>query len=115
LAERVRTEARVRAVFATSPGNPSGAYLKRGGLAELGRVCAERALALVVDEVFADYPLRGDPERAGSALGPRACLTFVLSGLSKVALLPQLKLSWGVACGPPDRVEPALERLSLIA
>jgi len=32
-----------------------------------------------------------------------------------VALLPQLKLSWGVACGPAERVEPALARLALIA
>jgi alanine-synthesizing transaminase len=115
LDERVRAEARVRAVFATSPGNPTGAYLKTGELAALERACAERDLALVVDEVFADYPLRPDPERAGSALGARACLTFVLSGLSKVALLPQLKLSWGAACGPADRVAAALARLALIA
>jgi alanine-synthesizing transaminase len=115
LAERLRAESRVRAVFATSPANPTGAYLKRAELADLERVCAEHGLALVVDEVFADYPLREDPERAGSALGPRACLTFVLSGLSKVALLPQLKLSWGVACGPAGPVAAALGRLATIA
>ncbi len=115
LAERLGAESRARGVFATSPGNPTGAYLKRGELAGLERLCAERELALVVDEVFADYPLRDDPERAGSALGPRACLAFVLSGLSKVALVPQLKLSWGVVCGPSARVEAALARLALIA
>lgn len=115
LARLARAEARVRAVFATSPGNPTGAYLKQGELAALERICAERALALVVDEVFADYPLGDDPQRAGSALGARACLTFVLSGLSKVALLPQLKLSWGVACGPAAQVGAALARLAVIA
>jgi len=115
LRRRVESEARVRAVFATSPGNPTGGYLKRGELGALERLCAERELALVVDEVFADYPLRPDPERVAWALGPRACLTFVLSGLSKVALLPQLKLSWGVVCGPAARVEAGLARLALIA
>jgi len=108
-------DARVRAVFATSPGNPTGAYLKRGELAAIERLCAERELALVVDEVFADYPMRADPERVDCTLGARDCLTFVLSGLSKVALLPQLKLSWGVACGPPARVGAALARLALVA
>jgi hypothetical protein len=111
----VRAEARVRAVFATSPGNPTGAVLAPEELSALEALCAESELALVVDEVFADYPLGEGSERIASALGPRACLCFVLSGLSKVALLPQWKVAWGVACGPKSRVEPALERIALIA
>ncbi|HXZ85323.1 MAG TPA: pyridoxal phosphate-dependent aminotransferase [Myxococcota bacterium] len=115
LEEALRGEARVRAIFATSPGNPTGAVLSPVELAELESSCAERELVLVVDEVFADYPLAPDAVFTGSALGPRRCLCFVLSGLSKVALLPQLKLGWGVACGPAPRVERALERIALIA
>lgn len=113
--ERVRVEARVRAVFAVSPGNPTGWVLEPGELSALEAICAERDLALVVDEVFADYPL--EPRRGAlpSALGPRACLCFVLSGLSKVALLPQLKLAWGATCGPAQLVGSALERLALVA
>jgi len=111
----LRGEPRVRAIFATSPGNPTGAVLSQAELEELETACAARGLALVVDEVFADYPHAPDAVFAGSALGQRACLCFVLSGLSKVALLPQLKLGWGVACGPTALVEPALERLALIA
>ena len=111
----LRGEARVRAIFATSPGNPTGAVLSAAELAELDSACAGRGLALVVDEVFADYPLAPEALFTGSALGERGCLCFVLSGLSKVALLPQLKLGWGVACGPRTLVEPALERLTLVA
>jgi alanine-synthesizing transaminase len=48
-------------------------------------------------------------------VGPRECLTFALSGLSKVAALPQLKLAWSVACGPEELVAPALARLAVIA
>lgn len=111
----LRAEARARAVVATSPGNPTGAPLSQSDLAALERACAERGLALVVDEVFADFPL--DPERRAteSALGERACLAFVLSGLSKAALLPQLKLGWGAACGPRALVDAALARLALVA
>jgi len=115
LRERVRAEARVKAVFATSPGNPTGAVLAPAELRQLEAICAERELALVVDEVFADYPLGAARGRLPSALGARTCLCFVLSGLSKVALLPQWKLAWGVTCGPPRLVERALARLALIA
>ena len=39
-----------------------------------------------------------------SAAGDRESLTFVLSGLSKLAALPQLKLGFGAMCGLPDLV-----------
>lgn len=42
-------------------------------------------------------------------------LTFALSGLSKVAGLPQMKLGWIVAGGPAADRAAAVERLELIA
>jgi alanine-synthesizing transaminase len=42
-------------------------------------------------------------------------LTFSLSGLSKVAGLPQLKLGWMVAGGPESMRKQAFDRLELIA
>src|SRR6202043_3966382 len=42
-------------------------------------------------------------------------LTFSLSGLSKVAGLPQMKLGWIVTSGPPTDCAAAMERLDLIA
>src|SRR5262249_6986414 len=100
-------EPRLKAGFATSPGNPTGAVLSGAARAPVEALCADRDLALVVDEVFRDYPL--DPALPGfpSAVGKRSCLCFVLSGLSKVALLPQWKVGWGVSCGPPERVAAA--------
>jgi len=52
---------RTRAIVAVSPGNPTGAYLKHDELLGLESLCAERGIALVADEVFADFPLRDDP------------------------------------------------------
>ncbi len=49
-------EPRARAVLVVSPGNPTGAYLKREEHAKLTALCAARDLALIADEVFADYP-----------------------------------------------------------
>jgi aspartate/methionine/tyrosine aminotransferase len=115
LEAKLAAEPRTRAIVCTAPGNPTGAYLGESELGALERLCAERGLALIVDEVFAEFALGPTPGRARSAVGPRACLTFVLSGLSKLALLPQLKLGWGVACGPEPAVAAALERLSVVS
>ena len=102
---------RTRAVLAVSPSNPVGAVLSAEELAALDEICAERGLALIADEVFADTA----PEGAPSALGVRRALAFHLSGLSKVCGLPQLKVGWIAAAGPEARVAPALERLEMIA
>jgi alanine-synthesizing transaminase len=107
--------ARTRAVLVVSPGNPTGAYLKRDELARLSDVCARSGCALVCDEVFADFPQRPDARRVPTTAAHSAALTFTLSGLSKVCGLPQLKLGWCVVSGPPGEADAALARLELIA
>ena len=111
---------RTRAVLVVSPGNPTGAFLKRDERDALARRCAERGCALISDEVFADYPVAPPPPGAKSGGGRVETaaafddvLSFTLSGLSKVAGLPQLKLGWCVASGPGADL--ALQRLELIA
>jgi alanine-synthesizing transaminase len=64
--------------------------------------------------VFLDYAV-GDIEARSFAVGTSKALTFVLSGLSKVCGLPQMKVSWIAACGPDALVHRAMERLEVIA
>lgn len=99
-----------RALVVVAPNNPTGNFLKRAELDEM----AERCPALIVDEVFADFALEPQTPHLRSTVGQSACLTFTLSGLSKVALLPQLKLAWCVVSGPPAHRDEALARLELI-
>jgi aspartate/methionine/tyrosine aminotransferase len=106
---------RLRVVVAVNPGNPTGHYLGEEELVALEDGCTRSGSALVVDEVFADYPVSPRPRHVAHVFGERACLCFVLSGLSKVAALPQLKLSWTAACGPRELVAQALERVEIIA
>lgn len=112
--------ARTRAVLAVSPNNPTGSSLSIRELEQLSVRCAERDAALVVDEVFADYPLAPSLEpRAPSPQSPvpspqSPCLTFRLGGLSKSAGLPQVKLGWIAVEGPDALVDAALERLEFI-
>jgi alanine-synthesizing transaminase len=67
-----------------------------------------------VDEVFAEYGYREDPARLLTSAGTREALTFTLSGLSKMAGLPQVKLSWIAAGGPAKALREALARLEII-
>jgi alanine-synthesizing transaminase len=102
-------------VVAVSPNNPTGSYLAREDREFLGALCREHDMALIVDEVFLDY---ASPVFAGSvstAAGNEAALTFVLSGLSKVAALPQLKLGWILVSGPAAATAEAGERLEFVA
>ncbi len=105
---------RARALVVVAPNNPTGNYLAPAELRTLDATLAARDIAMLVDEVFWDYPLAPGPH-ASPALGSRAALTFILSGLSKVAALPQLKLAWWLTLGPPALVAAAMARLELIA
>lgn len=113
---------RVRAVLAVSPNNPTGSVLSDAEVSSLSARCGERGAALIIDEVFADYPLGGPGDRPPAEAAAKAeggtsrteSLTFRLGGLSKSAGLPHVKLGWIAVDGPDRLVAAALERLDLI-
>lgn len=105
------SSARTRAILAVSPNNPTGSVLDADDLAALRRESVRRDAPLIVDEVFLDYAGSVAPR---SALAPDSPM-FVLSGLSKIAALPQAKLAWIVIGGPPEFRAEAGERLDHIA
>ena len=107
---------RSRAIIVVNPNNPTGSLLTRSELAQLEALCKQAGLALIVDEVFLDYPASTVAERPRTALAqPGEALTFVLSGFSKVLALPQAKLSWIHVGGPEQLQQLAKERLEFIA
>src|SRR5690606_30887458 len=106
---------RARAIVIVAPNNPTGSYLSPDELAAIDALAAARGLAVIVDEVFFDFPLITCPIGHVVKDSQPQALTFVLSGLSKVAALPQLKLAWAIARGPAPRVREAMRRLELVA
>ena len=106
---------RTRAIVLVNPNNPTGSYVKSGELSALTSLCAPRGVALISDEVFADYALTADVDRVATLAGVEECLAFSMSGLSKVAGLPQMKLGWMVVSGPPALRAEAWEKLEWIA
>jgi alanine-synthesizing transaminase len=120
---RERMTDRTRAIAVVHPNNPTGHWTRERH--ELEDLCREFGLALIVDEVFLDYsfsegdtPLRGHDGGTNIrsfAAGMHSCLTFVLSGISKIAALPQMKAAWIAALGPEAELREALERLEVVA
>jgi aspartate/methionine/tyrosine aminotransferase len=104
---------RTRAIILVHPNNPTGNFVSSFEREALEVLCAEKGIALLLDEVFLDYALT--QPAPSFATGSPACLTFVLSGISKVCGLPQMKASWIAACGPAALVHPAMARLEVIA
>jgi len=110
-----RLEARARAILVVHPNNPTKTFVRRRELAELLAFCQRKDMALVADEVFADYSLAVDPQRVFTHATVTEALTFTLSGLSKISALPQMKLAWLVVNGPAQLLRSSLARLEIIA
>jgi alanine-synthesizing transaminase len=104
---------RTRAVILVHPNNPTGNFASQEERAKLETFCASHGLALIVDEVFLDYAI--GPAQPSFTTAESRCLTFVLSGISKVCGLPQMKASWIATCGPASLVHEAMQRIEIIA
>jgi aspartate/methionine/tyrosine aminotransferase len=112
---RAQISERTRAVVLVHPNNPTGNYASDSEREQLETLCAQHGLALIVDEVFLDYAIPSDAKSRSFASGEGPALCFVLSGLSKVCALPQMKLSWIAARGPAATLSDALARLDVVA
>jgi alanine-synthesizing transaminase len=102
-----------RAVLAVHPNNPTGSFVKPPEAEELRRICADREMAIISDEVFLDYAHANEPPLTFSS--NNMVLTFTLSGLSKISALPQMKIAWIAANGPRKLLSDAMNRLEVIA
>jgi aspartate/methionine/tyrosine aminotransferase len=104
---------RTRAVIVVHPNNPTGHFTKPAEMSKLNAICSARQMAIIADEVFLDFALDGI--RSPSFSANTSSLTFTLSGLSKIAGLPQMKAAWLAVSGPRDLKREALARLEVIA
>ena len=105
---------RTKAIVVVNPNNPTGSFLKHSEWKRL----SELGLPVLSDEVFSDFSFGPDPSQVPTLAAPTSVhgegvLTFSMSGLSKIAGLPQMKLGWIAASGPGHQA--ALEGLEWIA
>jgi len=101
---------RTKAIVVVNPNNPTGSYLGKDELDAM----LDLGLPILSDEVFATYPLARPAGRVTSVARVERGLVFALSGLSKLAALPQLKLGWIGIAGDAALAARAMARLELV-
>lgn len=108
---------RTRAIVLVHPNNPTGHFVSRSEAEKLQQLCLQRELVLVIDEVFLDYKITlvDTRQKHGSFVFDACVPSFVVSGLSKIAGLPQMKIGWIAANGPDALVREGIARLEIIA
>jgi alanine-synthesizing transaminase len=104
---------RTRGIIVVNPNNPTGHFCKSAEIKKLDEICSPRKIAIIADEVFLDFDLAENIPRSFAA--NNRCLTFTMSGLSKICGLPQMKVAWLIASGPQELKAQALARLDVIA
>lgn len=105
--------AKTRAILLVHPNNPTGSYVSAEERARINQICAAHEIALIVDEVFLDYS--HDGRVRPSFVTNDESLSFMLSGLSKISALPQMKLAWIAVSGQERLARDAMARLEVIA
>ncbi|MBW3080773.1 pyridoxal phosphate-dependent aminotransferase [Bifidobacterium saguinibicoloris] len=105
---------RIRALVLINPNNPTGSYVKPEERETLVRLCRERGIAIIADEVFYEYALEPFDGNARLA-GETGALTFALDGFSKALAAPHAKVGWIRVSGPAEDVAEARRRLDVIA
>ena len=106
---------RTRALLVVDPNSPTGSFTSGDEIDRIAAIAAHHGIAVIVDEVFADYELESGATRERPAFLSRSdALVFTLGGLSKSIGLPQVKLAWIAAAGPAQLVAESLHRLELI-
>ena len=105
---------RARAILIVNPNNPTGSFVTRDELAGLSSIARPRGIAIISDEVFAEYAFVTGRSTSALDSDGAGALTFCLGGLSKSVGLPQVKLAWMAIGGPDHLVATALDRLEHI-
>jgi alanine-synthesizing transaminase len=121
-----------RAVVVVDPHNPTGSFVPGGTWEEIRLAASRRGAPLIVDEVFRDYdfggagksspesgtrtPNHGVTAEGGGGNPGRGTqpLTFLLTGVSKTAALPQMKVGWIVVAGDGPEAAEATSRLEIL-
>lgn len=87
---------RTRAIWITSPHNPTGAVMTRDEVEAVAELCRRHDLWLVSDEVYEDLAY-AHPHVSPRTLPGMAERTIVVSSLSKSHALPGFRTGWVIA------------------
>lgn len=86
---------RTRVILANSPGNPTGAVFSRDGWIELAKLCSEKNIWLLSDEVYSDLTFEGEHFSPLNIPEARRNVA-VVSSVSKSHAMTGWRLGWTI-------------------
>jgi aspartate/methionine/tyrosine aminotransferase len=92
-------------LIVASPANPTGTVIPPEELAAIARVCSERGIRVISDEIYHGLTF-GEPAASMLEHLPEA---FIVNSFSKYYSMPGWRLGWAVV--PPDAVDAARARM----
>lgn len=84
------------------PNNPTGAILERKDLEEIAKVCIEKDIYVLSDEIYSELTYKGDHVSIASLPGMKE-RTILINGFSKAYAMTGWRL--GYACGPKEIIK----------
>lgn len=96
---------RTKAVILSFPTNPTGATLTPDQVAAIARVCVERDLLVITDEIYSELTYEGAHRSLAAEPGMKE-RTIFLHGFSKAFAMTGFRI--GYACAPPALLEAML-------
>ena len=81
------------------PNNPTGAIMEERDLIEIAKVCIEKDIYVLSDEIYSELSYKGDHVSIASIPGMRD-RTILINGFSKAFAMTGWRL--GYACGPQE-------------
>ena len=82
------------------PNNPTGAVMERGNLEEIARICREKDIFVLSDEIYAELTYTGRDHVSIAGLEGMKERTIVINGFSKAYAMTGWRL--GYVCGPRE-------------
>ncbi|MBQ3890050.1 MAG: aminotransferase class I/II-fold pyridoxal phosphate-dependent enzyme [Lachnospiraceae bacterium] len=84
------------------PNNPTGAIMEEKDLIEIAKVCIEKDIYVLSDEIYAELTYKGDHVSIASLPGMKD-RTIMINGFSKAYAMTGWRL--GYACGPKEIIQ----------
>lgn len=88
------------------PNNPTGAILEEKDLREIAKVCVEKDIFVMSDEIYAELTYKGEHISIAQMPGMQE-RTILINGFSKAYAMTGWRL--GYACGPANVIEQMLK------
>jgi aspartate/methionine/tyrosine aminotransferase len=105
-------DARTKAIFVASPGNPSGWVMSREQQMALLDFARARGIAIIADEVYGTLVYEGKHAPSFLQLASEDDHLFTINSFSKAWAMTGWRIGWIVA---PKRLLPSLAQLSAVA